>query len=91
MDIAVHGHWLLSQAVLKWFERLPAHNEILGVCAKIRGFIDQINKQSAETEWAELYFHLQVDRAYCMVGLRFRQLGQFRYTITNEGNDKYNL
>ncbi len=78
--VAMQGHWLLAQAIHKWFEQRPGHDEILAFGRMIKGLASGISRDSTQADWAYLYLQLQIDRAYCMLGLRFWQLDQFKTT-----------
>jgi hypothetical protein len=80
MLVAMQGHWLLAEAIHKWFEQRPGHDEILGFSRTIKTLASRLRDESPLTDWARLYLQLQIDRAYCMLGLRFWQLDQFRGT-----------
>jgi len=79
MAVAMQGHWELAHRMHIWFEKMPERHEIIHF-SRIIGQLQDLVGRGEETEWARIYLELQVDRAYCMLGLRFWQLGQFKGT-----------
>jgi len=77
--VAMQGHWELAHRMHIWFERMPDQHEIVHFSRIIQRLQDILIK-GEENEWAHIYLGLQVDRAYCMLGLRFWQLEQFKET-----------
>ncbi|KAF4625947.1 hypothetical protein G7Y89_g12215 [Cudoniella acicularis] len=76
---AMCGHWELARCMQKWFERMPQQDEIVHFSKFIRQLIIGTS-ENEEGRWARIYLEMQIDRAYCMVGLRFWQLDQFTGT-----------
>jgi hypothetical protein len=64
-----------------WFEALPSQDEVSKFKAKIHNLLDLIpDTDDPDNEWARIYLKMQIDRAYCMLGLRFWQLDQYKGT-----------
>ncbi|KAE8441557.1 hypothetical protein EG329_004676 [Mollisiaceae sp. DMI_Dod_QoI] len=81
MMVAMQGHYQWARHMQKWFERLPTHAEV----SDFKGLIEQLlnlvpQKDSTENQWARTYLNMQIDRAYCMLGLRFWRLDRFSGT-----------
>lgn len=77
MMIAMQGHREWAYRMQIWYERKPGQNEI----AYFNKIIDSLLKMVGddhESEWARVYLEMLVDRAYCMLGLRFWQLDLFK-------------
>ena len=79
MTLAMQGQWELAHRMHIWFERMPDQHEILHFSRTIERLQDLLDKDEG-SDWARIYLKLQVDRAYCMLGLRFWQLEQFKET-----------
>jgi hypothetical protein len=77
--VAMQGHWEWAHRMHIWFGKMPEQHEIVHF-SRIIGNLRDLIGNSDEDEWARIYLNLQVDRAYCMLGLRFWQLGQFKGT-----------
>lgn len=78
--IAMQGHWLLAQEINQWFKQQPSHGDIIGFGLKIETIVSRIGGDSTLARWARKFLQLQIDRAYCMAGLRLWQLDQFKRT-----------
>lgn len=79
--IAMQGHFQWAHQMQLWFEHLPSQEEVL----KFKSLIDNLmllipDNESTENAWARMYLRMQVDRAYCMLGLRFWQLDKYEKT-----------
>ena len=77
MMIAMQGHREWAYRMQIWYERKPQQHEI----AYFNKIIDSLLKMVGddhESEWARVYLEMLVDRAYCMLGLRFWQLDLFK-------------
>jgi hypothetical protein len=79
MAIAMQGHRELAHRMHIWYEKMPEQHEIVHF-GRIIGHLHNLIGNSEGDEWARIYLRLQVDRAYCMLGLRFWQLDQFKGT-----------
>ena len=81
MMIAMQGHYQWAQRMQTWFEKLPSKDEVSHFKAAMENLISLIPERSSpEGDWARTYLKLQIDRAYCMLGLRFWQLDQYKGT-----------
>ncbi|QKX58294.1 uncharacterized protein TRUGW13939_05416 [Talaromyces rugulosus] len=78
--IAMQGHWLLAQEIHQWFKQRPSHDDIIAFRGRIETLVSRISGDSALARWARKFLQLQIDRAYCMAGLQFWQLDQFKGT-----------
>jgi hypothetical protein len=79
--IAMQGQYHWAQRMQAWFESLPSKDEVSSFKALIESLVELIpNDKVAENEWARAYLKMQIDRAYCMLGLRFWQLDQYKGT-----------
>lgn len=78
--IAMQGHWLLAQEIHQWSKKRPSHDDIVGFGRKIETVISLIGGHSTLTRWARRFLQIQIDRAYCMAGLRFWQQDLFKRT-----------
>lgn len=79
--LAAQGQWILTGMIHQWFERQLRHDDILGFGKSIKTLLSRVGTDTnIQTKWARCYLKLQVDRAYCILGLRFWQLDQFRDT-----------
>ena len=81
MMIAMQGHYQWAHQMQLWFERLPPQEGVL----KFKALIDNLlllipDNDNTENAWARTYLKMQVDRAYCMLGLRFWQLDKYEKT-----------
>lgn len=76
--VAIEGHWLLAKRIHTWLDQRPSHDEILKFGCTIKNLSSRIRGDSAIEFWARLYLRLQIDRAYCMLGLRSWELDQFK-------------
>lgn len=77
MVVAMQGHREWAYRMQIWYERKPEQHEI----AYFNKIIDSLLKMVGddyESEWARVYLEMLVDRAYCMLGLRFWQLDLFK-------------
>jgi Fungal specific transcription factor domain len=79
--IAMQGHYQWANKMQIWFETLPSQDEVSTFKTKINTLLDSIpDTETPENEWAKIYLKMQIDRAYCMLGLRFWQLDQYKGT-----------
>lgn len=79
--IAMQGHYQWANKMQIWFEALPSQDEVSTFKTKINTLLDLIpDTETPENEWARIYLKMQIDRAYCMLGLRFWQLDQYKGT-----------
>jgi hypothetical protein len=62
-----------------WFEKMPTQEEVLQFKTIISNLLDLISSNE-ENIWAREYLLMQIDRAYCTLGLRFWQLEQYKGT-----------
>jgi hypothetical protein len=84
MMIAIQGHYQWAQRMQTLFETLPSKDEVShfkAVMANLLYLVPSSNKP--ESDWARTYLKMQIDRAYCMLGLRFWQLYQYKGTGCN--------
>ena len=79
MILATQGHWLWAQHMQKWSEGSPNQDEVTEFKWDVEKLL-KILDDAKEDEWPRLYLEMQIDRAYCMLGLRFWQLKQFEGT-----------
>lgn len=79
MMVAMQGHLQWAQRMQIWFEGMPDQNEVICFGQLIEKFLGLVS-DCEENEWPRTFLKLQVDRAYCMLGLRFWQLDQFKGT-----------
>ena len=79
MMVAMQGHWQWAQRMQVWFEGMPDQNEVIHFSRLIENFVGLIS-DCEENDWPRTYLKMQSDRAYCMLGLRFWQLDQFKGT-----------
>lgn len=77
MMIAMHGHWEWAYCMQIWFERKPEQHEIVHFNQIIENLLRMIG-DSRESEWTHIYLQMLIDRAYCMLGLRFWKLDLFK-------------
>ncbi|KAL1969095.1 hypothetical protein VTN77DRAFT_349 [Rasamsonia byssochlamydoides] len=70
MMVAMQGHWLWATRMQTWFERMPHRDEVTHFSHLIEQLMESI-RDCEENEWPLTYLKLQIDRAYCMLGLRF--------------------
>jgi hypothetical protein len=81
MMIAIHGHYQWAHRMQMWFEKLPSHEEVWQFKIQITNLLQLIPEvEVAENQWARIYLNMQIDRAYCMLGLRFWNLDQYKGT-----------
>jgi Fungal specific transcription factor domain len=81
LTIAIQGHFQWANGMQIWFEALPSQDEVSKFKSQINSLLDLIpDNKRAENEWARIYLKMQIDRAYCMLGLRFWQLDQYKGT-----------
>jgi len=81
ITIAMQGHYEWTNRMQTWFEILPSQDEVTEFKALITNLLNLIpDTEQAENEWARTYLKMQIDRAYCMLGLRFWQLDQYKGT-----------
>jgi hypothetical protein len=79
--IAMQGHYQWAKEMQIWFEALPSQDEVSTYKAKINTLLNLIpDTKEPDNEWARIYLRMQIDRAYCMLGLRFWQLDQYKGT-----------
>ena len=79
--IAMQGHYEWAHRMQTWFASLPSREEVSTFKTLIERLVDLLpDNKHPETEWAKIYLKMQVDRAYCMLGLRFWQLDQYTGT-----------
>lgn len=81
MMVAIQGQYQWARHMQKWFEILPTQAEVY----EFKLLIDKlsnlvVDNGSFENEWAKTYLNMQINRAYCMLGLRFWQLDRFSGT-----------
>ncbi|RFU29504.1 hypothetical protein B7463_g6843, partial [Scytalidium lignicola] len=77
MMVAMQGHWEWAHRMQIWFERKPEQHEIIHFSRVIENLLKIIG-EGTESEWAHVYLEMLIDRAYCMLGLRFWQLDLFK-------------
>jgi len=79
--VAIQGHYQWTKRMQTWFDVLPSQDEVSEFKALITTFLDRIpDTKQSDNEWARTYLRMQIDRAYCMLGLRFWQLDQYKGT-----------
>ncbi|KUJ10476.1 uncharacterized protein LY89DRAFT_262461 [Mollisia scopiformis] len=79
--IATQGHYLWAKHMQKWFEVLPTQAEVADFRAVINHLLEVVPDNGCpEEQWTRTYLKMQIDRAYCMLGLRFWQLDRFSGT-----------
>ena len=84
MMIAIQGHYQWAQRMQTWFETLPSKDEVSHFKAVIENLLYLVpSSNNPESDWARTYLKMQIDRAYCMLGLRFWQLDQYKGTGCN--------
>ena len=79
MALAMQGQWLWAQTMQKWSEASPDQAQIVRFKKDIEALLQMLGG-AEEDEWPRLYLEMQIDRAYCMLGLRFWQLEHFEGT-----------
>ena len=79
MMLAMQGHWLWAQRMQKWSEASPSPEEVVQFQQDVRELLGML-ANNKDHEWPRLYLEMQIDRAHCMLGLRFWQLEQFKGT-----------
>ena len=79
MMVAMQGHWQWTQRMQIWFEGMPDQNEVIRFSGLIENFLGLI-RDCEENEWPCTFLKMQIDRAYCVLGLRFWQLDLFKGT-----------
>ena len=79
MMVAMQGHWQWAQRMQIWFERMPNQDEVVHFSRLIENLLGLID-DNEENDWPRTFLKMQIDRAYCMLGLRFWQLDQFKGT-----------
>ncbi|OKL59148.1 hypothetical protein UA08_05720 [Talaromyces atroroseus] len=77
MMIAMQGHWEWACRMQIWYERKPEQHEITYFGRVMENLLKMLG-ESGEDEWARVYLQMLIDRAYCMLGLRFWQLDLFK-------------
>jgi Fungal specific transcription factor domain len=77
MMVAMQGHWEWAHRMQIWYERKPEQHEIISFGRVIEN-LPKIASEGYESEWARVYLQMLIDRAYCMLGLRFWQLDLFK-------------
>jgi hypothetical protein len=81
MMVAVQGHYQWAHHMQKWFENLPSQDEVSHFKALMETMQALVPKDNTyEHVWARTYLKMQIDRAYCMLGLRFWHLDRFTGT-----------
>jgi Fungal specific transcription factor domain len=81
MMVAVQGHYQWAHHMQKWFENLPTQDEVSHFKALMETMQALLPKDNTyENIWARSYLKMQIDRAYCMLGLRFWHLDRFTGT-----------
>ena len=81
MMVSIQGHFQWAQKMQMWFENLPSQEEVLDFKNSIEKLLNLVPTDSTPLErWANIYLKIQIDRAYCMLGLRFWQLDQYKGT-----------
>ncbi|KAG0649374.1 Transcription factor yanR, partial [Hyphodiscus hymeniophilus] len=81
MTVAIHGHYQWAHRMQSWFATLPSRDEVSIFKTSIERIISLIpDNELPENDWARMYLKMQIDRAYCMLGLRFWQLDQYKET-----------
>jgi hypothetical protein len=81
MMIALQGHYQWAHRMSIWFETLPSKEEVAQFRILIENLLALIPEHEREENvWATTYLKMQIDRAYCMLGLRFWQLEQYKGT-----------
>ena len=81
MMVAVQGHYQWAHHMQKWFENLPTQDEVSHFKALLETMQALLPKDNTyENIWARSYLKMQIDRAYCMLGLRFWHLDRFTGT-----------
>jgi hypothetical protein len=78
--IAMQAHWLLAQEIHQWLKQRPSHVNIIDFGGRIETLVSRIGGDSTLARWAQKFLQLQIDRAYCMAGLQFWKLDQFKRT-----------
>ena len=79
--IAMQGHYQWASRMQAWFEVLPSQDEVSEFKTLINTLHGLVSdSREPENEWARTYLKMQIDRAYCMLGLRFWQLDQYKGT-----------
>jgi hypothetical protein len=79
MMVAMQGHWEWANRMQIWYEKKPEQHEIVHFGRIIENLFEMI-RDDGESEWARINLKILIDRAYCMLGLRFWQLEQFSGT-----------
>lgn len=79
MMIAVRGHYHWAHKMQNWFENIPTQEEMLHFRGLIESLVEMI-PDLPEHNWPRTYLRMQIDRSYCMLGLRFWQLDQYKGT-----------
>ncbi|TAQ86408.1 hypothetical protein B7494_g5259 [Chlorociboria aeruginascens] len=77
--IAMQGQWHWAIRMQRWFERMPEQTEVIAFKSLIEDLMKLI-PEGEQNEWSRTYLRMQIDRAYCMLGLRFWQLDDFNGT-----------
>jgi hypothetical protein len=80
MRVAMQGHYKWAHCMQTWFATLPSRDEVSSFKHEIMDLVDLIPDRHAENDWARIYLKMQIDRAYCMLGLRFWQIDQYKGT-----------
>jgi hypothetical protein len=81
MMIAMQGHYQWAHKMQIWFENLPSKDEVSQFKTLISTLLDLVpDSKQVGNEWTRTYLKMQIDRAYCMLGLRFWQLDQYKGT-----------
>jgi hypothetical protein len=79
MMLAMQSHWQCASRMQSWFERIPMPEEVIKFSRDMQKLLSLLDDDPSN-EWPSTYIKMQVDRAYCMLGLRFWQLDQFKGT-----------
>ena len=81
MSIVIQGHYQLASRMQLWLDTVPSQDDVLQFKIVIENLLELVPRDlTAENSWAKSYLKMQVDRAYCMLGLRFWQLEQYKET-----------
>lgn len=79
MMIAMQGSYQWAHRMQAWFETLPSHEEVGSFKSLIENLMELIpDIPDEENQWARTYLKMQIDRGYCMLGLRFWQPDQYK-------------
>ncbi|MCJ1308897.1 hypothetical protein MMC25_002552 [Agyrium rufum] len=79
MMVAARGRWLWAQCIQKWHNKSPAPGDYPEFSQSIQNLRSSLSDRS-DSEWVGVYLEMQIDRAYCMLGLSVWRLERFRQT-----------